>query len=223
MSFIPDSLPVFGLPNNVLYPEADLPIRVVDPRNKLALLSAIDRNKLVAVALQKNPWLDSAAEAPQLFEVGIAAAITTHHKLPDGHYNVFLHGLKKVRIGPDIRLQPFRTSVIQQMADGDSGSDATVDQWRLQLMDLIDRTGPQEVFGAFPRGTHDRLLHATPANFVALVSSLLGLRPHEQQSLLELDGTGARIQRLVDIYQMTLLRRAKLGDGDWDGQYGFTH
>lgn len=223
MTDFPSPMPVFSLPNMVLLPQADLPLRVFDPVYKQIVEHALDGNRMMVICLMKHPWNQKTDLQPKLHSIGTVGIIIAHHELKGKGHHIFVRGLGKVRLGTDITVKPFHMVEVETLADEETDpNDEVMLEIREQIMKRLYQSSCQDLLGPFPAGMLERLGGASNANFIALATNLLTFTPSEQQMLLEQDGTKKRIKTLAETLNMNLLKRAKLGDRIAD-EGGYTH
>lgn len=111
------SLPIFPLPNMVLFPGAMLPLHIFEPRYREMIRDALASHRLLAMALRKEdevPGMPPPAVA-QVLGVG---EIVAAEPLPDGRYNVLLQGRGRARIVRELATgKPYRTVSVEQLFD----------------------------------------------------------------------------------------------------------
>src|SRR5580765_8502459 len=90
-------VPLFPLPNVVLFPRAVLPLHVFEERYKAMTAQALSGDRRIAMALLKPGWEKSYYSRPAIEPVVCVGTILTHEKLPDGKYNFFLQGTARAR------------------------------------------------------------------------------------------------------------------------------
>src|SRR5438552_2023140 len=87
-----DSVPLFPLPNVVLFPRAVLPLHIFEERYKAMTADALNGDRRIAMALLRPGWERSYYGRPQIEPVVCVGKILSHEKLPDGKYNFLLQG-----------------------------------------------------------------------------------------------------------------------------------
>jgi Lon protease-like protein len=88
-----EAMPIFPLPDVVLFPRALLPLHVFEPRYQALLADCLATHKCMAMALS----LDTS-ERPAVARVAGAGIVVQHQPLPDGRSNIMLHGRGRVLI-----------------------------------------------------------------------------------------------------------------------------
>src|SRR6476661_9296831 len=77
-------VPLFPLPNVVLFPRAILPLHIFEERYKTMTADAVRGRRQVAMALLRPGWEKSYYGAPEIEPVVCVGAILSHERLPDG-------------------------------------------------------------------------------------------------------------------------------------------
>jgi len=95
-------VPLFPLPNVVLFPRAILPLHIFEERYKAMTADAIGGRREIAMALLQPGWEKSYYGRPSIEPVVCVGRILSHEKLPDGKYNFLLQGTMRARIVREI-------------------------------------------------------------------------------------------------------------------------
>ena len=71
MSELPDIIPVFPLPNVVLFPRVQLPLHIFEPRYRAMVRDVMEADPpLIGMALLRGDWQEQYEGNPQVFPVG---------------------------------------------------------------------------------------------------------------------------------------------------------
>ncbi len=90
---------LFPLPDAVLLPHALLPIHILEPRYRQMIDECLDRSGQLAIATFKSLDVeDSPGSEAATRDVVCVGQIIQHDALPDGRYNILLHGVCRARI-----------------------------------------------------------------------------------------------------------------------------
>src|SRR5580658_10456222 len=92
------AVPLFPLPNVVLFPRAVLPLHIFEERYKAMTADTLCRGGRIAMALLKPGWEKCYYQRPEIDPIVCVGAILSHEKLPDGTYNFLLEGITRARI-----------------------------------------------------------------------------------------------------------------------------
>jgi Lon protease-like protein len=224
MAILPDSLPVFTLPNLVLYPHADLPLRIYDPIYKRLIDDVAASSRMMVICQTRSVWNEIPGQIPALYPIGTVALITANHRSRDGGYSVFVHGLMKVEMGKDLSISPYRVTRIKPVGnESELYNRSEIAAFRANILHKFYQASAQGIIGPFPDGALSRLEKATEHNFLALSAALLALSPDQQQQFLELDTLEQRFELLTEAFTSLLLTNATLGDGMPESEGEFTH
>src|SRR3954454_22244620 len=120
MSQIDDPLwtvPVFALPNVVLFPGAVLPLHIFEERYKAMTRDALRGDKRVAMALLKPGWEKNYYQRPAIEPVLCVGRILAHEKLADGTYNFLLQGEHRARIASEVEGQTYRQAQVRPLEE----------------------------------------------------------------------------------------------------------
>lgn len=129
------AIPLFPLPNVVLFPHTVLPLHIFEPRYKAMMKSALAGDKRIGMALLKPGWEEDDQGAPPVFDIVGVGRILQHEELEDGRYNLMLAGIGRGRI-VEVRLEePFRVALVEPLEEIERASEALERKRR----DLIER------------------------------------------------------------------------------------
>lgn len=92
------AVPLFPLPNVVLFPRAVLPLHIFEERYKAMTADALRGNRQIAMALLASGWEKNYHGKPVIEPVVCIGRILTHERLPDGRYNFLLQGHTRARV-----------------------------------------------------------------------------------------------------------------------------
>jgi uncharacterized protein len=89
---------LFPLPNLVMYPHVMQPLHIFEERYREMLEDALAGDRLIAMALLKPGWETDYESRPPIARYACLGKVVTHHRLPDGRYNLLLMGVGRIRI-----------------------------------------------------------------------------------------------------------------------------
>jgi uncharacterized protein len=186
-------LPVFPLPDVVLFPHALLPLHVFEPRYRKLTQDVLAGHKLMGVPLlleEEVPGAPPPAFAP-IFGVG---EVVMAQELPDGRYNLVLRGRARVRVEMELPTDdPYRVVVARELPDEPTRRPDELVDAEESLRSLI--TGLAD---ALPEGGEllKQVIAAqgSPAELVNVVAAALVADSRRRQRLLEVSDLLARIE-----------------------------
>jgi Lon protease-like protein len=185
-------VPIFPLPNVVLFPNLVLPLHVFEPRYREMVCDALAGDRLIAMALLREGWEKDYAGNPPVYDVVCVGRIVQEHELPDGRFNFLLQGLRRGRIRRELSDSlglPYRTVEVDLLPDlADDLDPAARDGWRQTLLDLLRSMLPQ---APLPE-------EASLENCVNLLAAVALQDPKDQQAVLAADRVAERLRILSE-------------------------
>jgi hypothetical protein len=196
-------LPLFPLPDTVLFPAMPLPLHIFETRYRKMVADALVGEGAIGMCLLKPGWEEDYEARPPIYPVGCWGTIDQHERLEDGRYNIVLRARSRFRVLEEHGGEPYRLASVETLRD-DPGDPDVLDGLRKQVLTTIARAvdGPRSLVlqGDLP---HEILVNA--------LSQTLGLRPVEKQSLLDCDTLEARYRRLLEILEFHVLESSTGG------------
>jgi Lon protease-like protein len=101
-----EALPIFPLPQIVLFPQTILPLHVFEPRYRALLKDCLATHGGLALAKLTGPAGDGTL--PPIASVAGAGIIVEHQPLSDGRANILLHGCARVMLEELPFVPPYR-------------------------------------------------------------------------------------------------------------------
>lgn len=127
---------LFPLPNLVLYPHVMQPLHIFEERYQEMLEAALASDQLITMAVLEPGWETDYESRPPISEFACLGKVVAHHRLEDGHFNLLLLGVQRVRILKELDpLRSFRQARVELIEDCyDFDSAAERKQVQEQLM-----------------------------------------------------------------------------------------
>jgi Lon protease-like protein len=197
---LPSVIPLFPLPNAVLFPKMPLPLNVFEPRYRKMVADVLGGHRLIGMALLRPGWEVDYQGRPAVYPAGCAGYMEQCEPQPDGRFQILLRGVSRFRIVEEHAGQPYRLATVSPSEES-MGADAALEEARRKVTAAIAQAadGPA-ILVTQPEITHDL--------FVNALCQSLALAPVEQQSLLECDSILARYARLLEILEFRRLEHA---------------
>ena len=192
-------IPLFPLPNLVLFPQVMLPLHIFEDRYKKMINRCIDNNEAFGL-VQLRANADRERE-DTIHRVGVMARIVQVERLDDGRMNIFSAGESRFRILDFTGKLPYWTASVELFEDVEESADE-LQASHDEVAALYRRAF--EV-GAKLRAVEpsDLVLPESAVGLSYMVSYVLDIDAEEKQRLLEMVSTVERLESLV-----THLRRA---------------
>lgn len=199
----PGELPIFPLPNVVLFPNMALPLHIFEERYRRMIHDCLQANRYIGIFLLRKGW--EQTEEPLPYDVGGFGQITRAVKLPTGNYEIVVRGLGKARTVSYQQEIPYRRAVIELLED--AGDDSPI--LRAQAATMVERL--KKVLTLRPGLGAELLAHlsllASPRDLAyAVAAHYPDLTIYERQSLLELGQVEAQIVQLTRLLGRDLAR-----------------
>ncbi len=196
---LPGFIPIFPLPNVVLFPEVPLPLHIFEPRYCAMVRDALAGSGLIGMVLLRGDWQEDYHGAPETYRTGCVGKIVETTPLPEGKFNIVLAGVREFTILSEQRERAYRQATVEWREPANTAP--LPSDLRPRLVDMIERyvgrSGDdlaQDLLG------DARLDDRTLVNFF---SFWLDFGPIEKQCLLEADGPD-RARRLLEVLEFHL-------------------
>lgn len=108
MAQLPAEIPIFPLPNVVLFPQTDLPLHIFEPRYRTMVRDALEGHRAIGVVQIVEPDKRDASGQPVIARVAGVGTIVDHAELPSGRYNIVLRGRARVELAELPFVPPYR-------------------------------------------------------------------------------------------------------------------
>ena len=190
-------LPLFPLPDVVLFPQQLLPLHIFESRYRMLLQSVLETDQRFGI-VRIDP------NTGEMADIGCCAEVLQHQTTDDGRSYIVTLGQQRFRLLNIARETPFRTGMVSWIEDDnidDPDSLHALSQTVAQaLNDVVSLTGKlqgQDV--SLPDDLPD-----LPRELSYWIGAHLDTRAAgEQQALLELTDTRERLQRQFDMLDHT--------------------
>jgi Lon protease-like protein len=194
---LPTEIPLFPLPNVVLFPAALLPLHIFEPRYRAMVTDALENDRLIGMVMLRPGWEPKYEGAPPVYPIGCAGFITHADRLSDGRYNILLRGQEKFRIENERFAgdgdQRYRIARIESIAEAPRPASGAPSDARQRLERLIAKRLQRNPDDTIPKDIPDAdLIHSIAQH----------LEPLEKQALLECNGLLERCRALVELLEM---------------------
>jgi uncharacterized protein len=193
-----DAIPLFPLPNVVLFPRAVLPLHIFEDRYKQMTADVLESDKRIAMALLKPGWEKDYYGRPPIEPVVCVGKILSWEQLDDGKYNFLLQGTARARVIKEEKSAPgeYRVAKLEALQETPT-LEIDLESQRKRLTDIFE----QKKVGIIPVARQFRELIASMLPTVDIVDlaafNLLDNIPLKQRLLAECD-VPKRIKRGVD-------------------------
>jgi Lon protease-like protein len=129
---------LFPLPNLVLFPSVVQPLHIFEPRYRDMMADALQDDHLIAMATLEPDWETNYLQNPPVYSVICVGRIVKDEQLPDGRYNLLLHGLSRARIVEEMETDKrYRTACVEILPDVPVASAAVEQDLRRRLSEYL--------------------------------------------------------------------------------------
>jgi len=187
-------IPVFPLAGAILFPGAQLPLHIFEPRYRAMIADALAGDRLIGMVQPRDQ-----NEPPLLFEVGCLGRIVGADPLEDGRYNIVLEGLGRFRIAREAEVDTLYRQVDADRSGFDDGKEpeplglAHRAELEQEARRYADALGYSVDWSAVHRLDDEMLVNG--------IAQIAPLDVGSKQALLEADDIAARCELLVQFMQ----------------------
>lgn len=187
-------LPLFPLPEVVLFPNRPLPLHIFEFRYRIMMNTILEGDRRFGVLL----W-DPVQGKPS--SVGCCAELIQYQRLPDDRMKILTLGQQRFRVLEYVREKPYKVGLVEWIEDLPPQKDlkplsTEVEQLLRDVVRLSAKLTDQEI--ELPENIPD--LPIELSYWVA--GNLYGVAA-EQQALLEMQDTAVRLEREAEILTST--------------------
>jgi len=190
-------LPLFPLPDVVLFPQEVLPLHIFESRYRIMLQSVLETDSMFGI-IKLDPNTKNMAN------IGCCAQVIKHHTAEDGRSNIITLGQQRFQVLEIVRSTPFYSAMVTWITDDNIDNlqklDSLKDSVTEALSDVINLTGKLT-------NTKNKVPDKLPSNPMELSfwigAHLGGPVAEEQQKLLEERNTFTRLQREFEMLDHT--------------------
>ena len=189
-------LPLFPLPDVVLFPQQLMPLHIFESRYRMLLQSVLESDKRFGI-VRINPQSGAMAE------IGCCAEVLQHQTTEDGRSYVVTLGQQRFRLLNINRETPYRTAMVSWLEDEPVSNQDSLsslrDQVHKALTDVVTLTAKlQNREVELPDDLPD-----LPRELSFWIGAHLDQAAAEQQALLELTDTSERLKRQFEMLDHT--------------------
>ena len=189
-------LPLFPLPDVVLFPQQLLPLHIFESRYRMLLQTVLETDKRFGI-VRINP------ENGEMAEIGCCAEVLQHQTTEDGRSYIVSLGQQRFRLLNITRETPYRTAMVSWLEDEPVADAEALNSLRDKvseaLNDVVQLTSKlQNREVELPDDVPD-----LPRELSFWISAHLDQAASEQQNLLELTDTQERLSQQFEMLDHT--------------------
>lgn len=186
-------LPIFPLPNVVLFPGAVLPLHVFEPRYRDLVRYALDHGQVIGIPLLQPGYTAEEYEgSPPIHEIFGVGRLAAHQSLSDGRSNILLHGVERLQMVEELHTD-YGFRMLKAARLPDLGEVAADQLETIKILTLKVAAHLPQARDALTRLISEAL---HPANVIDQLAAYLVGDLQARQQLLELTDVSERVARL---------------------------
>ncbi|MBI3328330.1 MAG: LON peptidase substrate-binding domain-containing protein [Nitrospinae bacterium] len=195
----PQRLPIFPLPNVLLFPNMVLPLHIFEERYKRMVGDCLQGDRLLGLFLLQQGW-DQEGGVATPYDVGGMGQITRAVKYPNGSMDILLSGLARVRVLRYIQQKPYLLAEVEMWPDEPDDSEG-MEALTRRMVGLFERFVTAKASEGHELLTGLKLL-ASPIDLLHFVVTNMPLNAHHKQEIMNLRPIDERVTMMI-----TLLNR----------------
>jgi Lon protease-like protein len=184
-------IPLFPLPNLVVFPNVILPLHIFEERYKEMINTCIDNSSVFGLVLLREGTEESEQT---IHRAGTTARVIDVQRLADGRMNIICRGADRFRILHFGAQLPYWTGTVEVFEDT-SGNEAAVGPLVEQVRSLYKRAFDLSVRLDIVEAAEVQLPDS-PADLSFMIAYALDIDAQEKQKLLETRSTEERLRAL---------------------------
>ncbi len=203
-----DALIVVPVRNLVLFPGMILPVTIGREISVAAAQQAVKGDRPVGLLLQRDPAVD-VPKTGELYQIGTVAQILRYITTPDGAHHIVCQGETRFRVIEFLDGYPFLVARVHKFPVAEEQGK----EMEARLYQLRERA--TEALQLLPQ-TPTELMQAVQGFNAAgqladMIAGFMDLKPPEKQSVLELIGVTARVDRVLELlsHRIEVLRLSR--------------
>jgi uncharacterized protein len=196
-----DLLPIFPLPNVVLFPNVFLPLHIFEARYREMVGNALASDRMIGMVLLRPGWERTYEGRPPVYPIGCSGVMTHVERLSDGRYNIVLRGVERFRILREDHTLSYRRAAVEAVMERPLAADdrTAVRNQRKKLEALL---APAVEKAGVDRRT---AVDMGDEDLVNALAQYLDFDALEKQALLEHDSLRRRAEALVELLEMKIM------------------
>ena len=193
-------IPLFPLPNLVLFPNVILPLHIFEERYKHMINECIDRSETFGILCIRSNAQEETDQT--IHRTGTTARVIQVERIDGGRLNIMCQGEARFRVSRFVQNAPYWKAAVEFVEDRESET---------EKVGLLAEEVASLYRKAFELGVQlnavtsaDLQLPESPVELSFMVSYVLDVDAEEKQKLLEMTSTTQRLRTLVGMIDETI-------------------
>jgi ATP-dependent Lon protease len=200
-SEVPGELPILPLRGVVVFPQTAIPLTVGQPRSIKLVDEVVANDRLIGLVTSKDPELETPGP-DDVYNIGTLASIHRLFRAPDGTIRLLVQGLARIKVEAYTNTEPYlraKVRPIPELVEDSLEVEALVRNVVEQFTQLAD------LMPSIPGELISSALNVDdPLQLVYAIATYVRISLEDQQQLLEMDSTEAKLRRLMTILSKEL-------------------
>src|SRR3954451_19805994 len=184
-------IPLFPLPNLVLFPNIVVPLHIFEDRYKTMINSCVDNGEVFGLVLLRSGAEEENEQT--IHRVGVSARIVEVERLDQGRMNILCEGESRFRIHRFTQQVPFWKGSVEFFEDQELRAAESLYEQVAELYRGVAALSAK-LSGSEPA---ELILPESATDLSFMVSYVLDIEGEEKQRLLEMTSTTERLRMLV--------------------------
>jgi Lon protease-like protein len=196
-------VPLFPLPNAVLFPKTPMPLYIFEERYRTMVRDVVEGDGQLVIALMREGLEFKQTGISAVHSIACLGRIETCEELEDGKYNIVVVGMKRVRLVNIVQNTPYRLVEVEVLEEADLPAHSE------EIFRRQSRLG--ELFSQFTELAAEmepQAMELMPEldfeSLVNMVAMTLNLSMEQKQALLEITDLSLRCDMLIPILQQQI-------------------
>jgi len=196
--FLPQIIPIFPLPNVVLFPKTHLPLHIFEYRYREMIQDVLEGERLIGMALLKETWEDDDNSNQKIHSIGCVGKIIGCKGTQDGRYHIVLSGITRYTIKEKLYNKSYLQAQVEAIRPPGIPNTLSpknrfdIDQFIHQH--LKPKQAYKSLVALLGKASDETLIHS--------LSACLPFTPYERQFLLESEDINRQCLRMLEIIKM---------------------
>ncbi len=134
---LPAIIPIFPLPDVMLFPNMTVPLHIFEPRYRAMVADALKGNRIIGMVLLRPGYEPDYERSPSIFPLGCAGVIEDVEELPNGEYNILLRAIAKFRISREEVSKPYRMALVTAIPEVLTAQEKTALQTQRRQLEML--------------------------------------------------------------------------------------
>lgn len=110
-------IPLFPLPETVLFPRTRMRLHIFEPRYRAMVESVMQGDQRFAICHLREGYQNNYFGHPPIHRMGTTARVLFADRLNDGRWNLAVEGVERIRIEMEVQESPFRVAKVSPLLE----------------------------------------------------------------------------------------------------------